>query len=278
MNNKVLWLILLLCVAWMAKLSLDVYTLRGQSVQLLQERVEQQTQRIAKLNDQLTALQAARVDQTQSQTIVKDAQLEKEKTLPEETYSAQNYVYDRLQLIHSLLQQQYLSAALEQTQNLKKQLIEQTLLSSSLNQTLVEALSKDQVTITSYIQERSEHLQILQQQLQKIEQALQVKPLTSNQNKWQISTWFSLSKANQIPELYQRNMYFKQLQLQVLLAQQALYAGETTFYHAQLQEIVEGLSRYPDSTARSIVAQIQRLDTRALSQPPQLSALSLVLE
>ncbi len=269
---------MLLCVAWTVKLSIDVYTLRGQNVQFLQERVEQQTQSIAKLNDQLTALQAARVNQIQSQTVVKDAQLEKEKAAPQDTYSAQSYVYDRLQLIHSLLQQQYFSAALEQTQNLKKQLLEQTLLSSSLNQTLVEALSKDQVTITSYIQERSEHLQILQQQLQKIEQALQVKPLTSNQNKWQLSTWFSLSKANQIPELYHRNLYFKQLQLQVLLAQQALYAGETTFYHAQLQEIVEGLSRYPDSTARGIVAEIQRLDSHALSKPPQLSALSLVQE
>lgn len=270
--NKILWLIVLLCAAWTVKLSVDVYSLRDQKIAELNGQVEQQTQKIAKLNDQLVALQVLRpkeqVVEVPSQNI--------EQT--EKSYSALAYVQDRLQFTQSLMQQQYYSEALEQIQLLKKQLLEQDLLSSSLKQTLLEAFSKDQLLITTYLQERNEHIQILQQQLQQIEKALQARPLAPAQNKWQLSTWFSFGKADKIPEYYHRAIYFKQLQLQILVAQQALYAGEITFYHAQLQEIVEGLSRYPDSTARSIVAAIQRLDTQALSKPPQLSAVTLVQE
>ena len=267
--NKILWSIVLVFVAWTCKLTMDVYTWREQKMRL-NENLEQQNQRIGKLYDQLVALQSQRIETTTATpTPVQPLT---------QTYSAQHYVQDRVQLIQMLLQQQYFVEALEQIQLFKQQLLEQAILSSSLNQALIEALAKDQTAIAVYVQQRGEHVQILQQQLQQIERALQRKPLAQVENKWQFSTWLRIGKAEQIPDFYQRTLYFKQLQLQILVAQQALYAGQIAFYQVQLQEIVEGLSRYPDHTARVIVTNIQQLDTRALSTPPQLSALALVQE
>ncbi|MCH4248132.1 MAG: hypothetical protein LKF82_09955 [Acinetobacter populi] len=273
--NKVLWIILIVFCAWLSKLSIDVYSLENQKIDALNKNIEQQNQRVASLYDQLIALQKQQNSQplAVSKTAPATAM---SSTTEEKTYSAQDYVQDRLQLIQAALQQQRFTVALEQIQHLRQQLIEKKLLSESLNLALIEALSKDQSAITLYMQQRAEHQQILQQQLLKIGRNFQADSLDQAQSKWQWSNWLSIGKADQIPDLQQRKLYFKQLQLQLLLAQQALYAGQTIFYRSQIQDMIEGLSAYPDRNARKVIESLQKLDRLALSAPPQLSALALM--
>ncbi|MFU8925310.1 hypothetical protein [Acinetobacter puyangensis] len=272
--NKVLWIILIILSVWLFKLSTDVYSLENRKVDVLNKNIEQQNQRIASLYDQLIALQKQQNHQPLPAS--KTSTSPSITATEEESYSAQDYVQDRLQLIQAALQQQRFTVALEQIQQLRQRLIDQQLLSESLNLALIEALSKDQSAITLYMQQRAEHQQILQQQLLKIGQNLQADSLDHVENKWRWSNWLSVGRADEIPDLQQRKLYFKQLQLQLLLAQQALYAGQSIFYRTQIQEMITGLSAYPDHNARQVLAGLQKLDRLALSAPPQLSALALV--
>lgn len=275
---KVLWLILVLFGIWIVKLSFDLYSLENNKIAALSSSLEQQNQKIGGLYDQMIALQKQQTPmESNQQTKTTEQQLQPKADLSI-VYTAQDYVVDRLQLIQSALQQQQFTVALEQIQILRQKLQLQKPLSERVNLALIEALNKDQNTITLFLQQRAEHQQVLQQELRQIEQALRPRSLDQEQQKWQWSTWFNISKADRVPNMQNRTIYFKHLQLQLLLAQQALYAGQVNFYRLQLQDIIEGLSVYPDQQARNIIASLRKLETLALSTPPQLSASALIQE
>lgn len=277
--NKIIGVILVILSIWVVKLSMDVYTFKKQQDEQINTSLEQQNQRIGKLTDQLVVLQKQSNTPTTSnkqptqQVVVAD---NSPADIP--LYTTRDVIYDKLQIIQTLLQQQRFNLALEQIQLLKQKIVEQQPLAESLNLALLQALGKDQNAITLYLQQRNEHEQVLQQELRQIEQEMQPKSLDQEQQKWQRSTWWNVSKANRIPDMQNRTLYFRQMQLQLLIAQQALFAGQITFYQSQIRDVVEGLSVYPDKQARAIVARLQKLDLLPLSTPPKLSALALMQE
>lgn len=275
--NKLFGVFIILLTVWVVKLSIDIYTLENQRVKALNHSLEQQNQRIATLYDQMIAVQEQQA-KLNTQPISANIQTRavENQNVSEHYQDQQHYIIDRLALIQANLQQQRVSIALEQTQNLRQKLAQEQPLAESLNTALIEALVRDQNTMTLYLQQRAEHQFILQQQLNSISQKLKPAMLDSRDSKWQWSSWLSIGRAEQIPDMQNRILHYKELQLRLLLAQHALYSGQPTFYKAQIKDIIEGLSAYPDRNTHSIVTHLQKLESMALTTPPQLSALALM--
>ncbi|WP_374294645.1 hypothetical protein [Acinetobacter sp.] len=326
--NKIGALILLLIVVWLGKLSFDLYFVKADQLNALNLSLNQQSQRVSALYDQLISMQqfheqtfqenpsltntaknnTSQNSQSKSnqpknpntQTSRSQQNQAQQNQAQQNSLQALNptlasinassfenqrlnqdrlsYVKDRLSLIQAMLQQQRISMALSQIQNLKQKLAQEQLLASSLNSALIAALQRDQNTITQYSQQRSEHLSVLQQQLQKIETQLEPVALDQASQSRSWSNWFKLQRVEQgqQPDLQQRALHYKEMQLQLLLAQQALYAGQKAFYRQQIATLVESLAVYPDATSQSVLKSLKNLDGIALNPPPQLSAITLL--
>lgn len=274
--NKLLWIVIILLTGWVGKLSFDVYQINTKSILMLNMGLEQQTQRLGNLNDQLVALQEKQIKPTVTSDTVAQVVTQQNLDAKEKNYDAQTYVYDRLQLIQLALEQQQFNLALQDMQNLRQRLQQNNLLSESLNVALINALIRDQAVVVTYLQQRAEHLQLLQQQLKTLEKLLQPQPLESKQQKWDVSEWFSVKKQSTVPDLAQRQLTYKQLQLQVLLAQQALLSGEKEFYYQQIKDILSQIQAYPDLAAQQSIQQLHKIAEIKLSNLPQMTALALM--
>ena len=321
--NKIVALILLLIVVWLGKLSFDLYFVKADQLNALNLSLNQQSQRVSALYDQLISMQQFH-EQTfqENPSLTNTSQNRQSKSnqpknpntqtsrsqqnQAQQNQAQQNslqalnptlasinassfenqrlnqdrlsYVKDRLSLIQAMLQQQRISMALSQIQNLKQKLAQEQLLASSLNSALIAALQRDQNTITQYSQQRSEHLSVLQQQLQKIETQLEPVALDQASQSRSWSNWFKLQRVDQVqqPDLQQRALHYKEMQLQLLLAQQALYAGQKAFYRQQITTLAENLAVYPDATSQSVLKSLKNLDGIALNPAPQLSSITLL--
>lgn len=321
--NKIGALILLLIVVWLGKLSFDLYFVKADQLNALNLSLNQQSQRVSALYDQLISMQQFHEQSFQenpsltntsqnrqsksnqpknpnTQTSRSQQNQAQQNQAQQNSLQALNptlasinassfenqrlnqdrlsYVKDRLSLIQAMLQQQRISMALSQIQNLKQKLGQEQLLASSLNSALIAALQRDQNTITQYSQQRSEHLSVLQQQLQKIETQLDPVALDQASQSRTWSNWFKLQRVepSQQPDFQQRALHYKEMQLQLLLAQQALYAGQKAFYRQQIATLAENLAVYPDATSLSVLKSLQKLDGIALNPAPQLSAITLL--
>ena len=289
--NKIGTLLLLLIVVWLGKLSFDFYTLKNDQVNALNLSLTQQNQRISALYDQIVSLQQAhkpilsedlqgngQSNSTQSQNASNQSQSNALQLLNPTLASVYASNFESQRLNQAMLQQQRISAALSQIQNLKQKLGQEQLLASSLNSTLIEALQRDQNTISQYLQQRTEHLSILQQQLQKIESQLEPAPLDQASQSKSWSNWFKLQRVEpaQQPDLHQRALHYKEMQLQLLLAQQALNTGQNAFYRQQIATLKKNLAVYPDIASQSVLKSLQKLDGIALNPAPQLSAITLL--
>lgn len=316
--NKIGALILLLIVVWLGKLSFDLYFVKADQLNALNLSLNQQSQRVSALYDQLISMQQFHEQSFQENpSLTNTSQNRQSKSNPPKNPNTQtsrsqqnqaqqnslqalnptlasinassfenqrlnqdrlSYVKDRLSLIQAMLQQQRISMALSQIQNLKQKLGQEQLLASSLNSTLIEALQRDQNTISQYLQQRTEHLSILQQQLQKIETQLEPAPLDQASQSKSWSNWFKLQRVepSQQPDLHQRALHYKEMQLQLLLAQQALNTGQNAFYRQQIATLAKNLAVYPDIASQSVLKSLQKLDGIALNPAPQLSAITLL--
>ncbi|KAA8732350.1 hypothetical protein F4V57_09765 [Acinetobacter qingfengensis] len=270
--NKLLWFLLIILSVWTIKLSVEMYQLQNNQLNVLDSRFDQQTQRIDRLNDQIIALQNQKVPVV-NHGISKVAP---QSVLQNNRYTVQNYIVDHLQLIQLTLQQQDFVAALEQIQTLRHKISQDQPLSESLNVALLDALAKDQMTLVNFLQQRTEQQTILQQQLHAIEREIHPQPLDQPQKKWLWSSWFSISKVDDTPDLKSRALHYQYLKLQLLLAQQALSAGQTVFYQTMLKEIVIDLRHYPDDLSKNMAVSLSKLSNTSLIAPPKLTALALL--
>lgn len=275
MNNKLIWVLLGILIATIAKLSMDVYYTYPRTVQALNLALDQQNQRIGSLNDQLIVVQRG-VENTAQPTISNKETLSLSVEKTELIYNKEDYVNDYIELIQFNIQQQQLDKALENIQNLKQKLITQPLLNESFNLALLEALQQDQKNLQLYIKQRAEHLFVLQQQLTALEKLLQPAPLDKPEQKWDFKNWFSISKADDIPNLENHYLQYRYLQLKVLLAQQSLLAGQIDLYDRQMKDIKAQIIVYPNADAKKIIQQLQNMETMTLNAPPQMTAMTLV--
>lgn len=269
--NKILWLLLLGLGAWTVKLSVDVYELKNLQMGNLTTSIDQQSQRIGSLSDQLTALKnqnsAAPRQTREAQPASADQAM---------AYHIEEYVHDRLQLINLMLQQQQITPALAQIITLQQQLMHEQPLPESLNTAVIQALQKDQQVINQYVQQRQQQLQLLQQQLIQVENAMQAAPLNTEQQKWSWASWLHISKADNTPDLENRQLHYQYLKLKLVLAQQALSAGEIAVYQTQLTGIIHDLALYPDEHSQQLSRALQQLQKQPMMETPQLSAAALL--
>jgi hypothetical protein len=271
--NKGLWLVVVLLLAWSIKLSIDVGHMQNQDLQALHLNAEQQKQRMDRLNDQLIALHHAE-QQVSTQGI--SPQQQAASAAHSASYSEQQLIVDRLELIQLTLEQQGFTDALTQIQALRRQLDRDHALSESLNAALLAALASDQVNLLGFIQQRSEQQTILLQQLHAIERQVYPQPIDTIEKKWKWSNWLSVSRADEAPDLKSQALHYQYLKLQLLLAQQALNAGQIVFYQTMMKEIVTDLNHYPDQLSKTLAINLSKLANMSLIAPPKLSALALL--
>jgi hypothetical protein len=271
--NKGLWLVVVLLLAWSIKLSIDVGHMQNQDLQALHLNAEQQKQRMDRLNDQLIALHHSE-QQVSTQGI--SPQQQAASAAHSASYSEQQLIVDRLELIQLTLEQQGFTDALTQIQALRRQLDRDHALSESLNAALLAALASDQVNLLGFIQQRSEQQTILLQQLHAIERQVHPQPLDRVEKKWKWSNWLSVSRADEAPDLKSQALHYQYLKLQLLLAQQALNAGQIVFYQTMMKEIVTDLNHYPDQFSKTLAINLSKLANMSLIAPPKLSALALL--
>lgn len=278
--NKWLWAVLAVLILWVLKLSVDVYQVNTKSLSILNTALDQQAQRLGNLNDQLVAMQQKQnASQPTANTNITALNTSVASSPQVEAHEyTKHYVEDRLELTQLAIEQQQFNLALQYMHDLRQKLQEDRLFAGSetLNGALIAALVRDQANVLLYLQQRNEHVQLLQQQLKTLNLLLIPKPLTEQHHKWDISHWFTISKQSQVPDLAERNLNYKSLQLQVLIAQQALLAGQIEFYRQQVKDILQQVKVYPDEAARQSIKQLQQIEHLTLSDIPRMTALALM--
>ena len=274
MNNKLIWIFLGLLLAVIIKISVDVYYTQPNTVQTLNAVIEQQKQKIATLNDQLIVLQ--RTVKNQQTSAINATPVESIIAHPQSYYPQEEYLKDYLNIIQLQIQQQQFDQALLNIQNIKQKLSDQPLLNEAMHLALIDALEQDQQNVQIYVKQRVEHLFLLQQQLNRLENLIQAKPLDQQTEKWNIASWFSVEKANNIPELENRYLQYRYLQLKTILAQNALSTGQISFYRQQINDIKMQIQLYSDQDAKKIIQQLTKVENLPLTPQPQMSAVLLM--
>ena len=164
--KKFFALILVLSLAWLAKLSFDFYQLSGQFNQQ-QQTLLQSEQRNASLNDQVVALQRV---QTEPTTVA--SAKEREKTKASITnLNPSLLVQQELDLVQFALQQQQFVYAVEKLVQLNQNL-DHYEIADSLKASLHQAIDQDQQSIQQFLLSRHAQEESLVVMLEKLDQRL----------------------------------------------------------------------------------------------------------
>lgn len=289
-------ILMIVLMAVNAKISYDLYYKERQYTRQLHERLEQQNLRLLALNDQFIALQHHQNTANPSPTHAINSPTNNANTNktnnptsnPQNNPNAQNHntniaehhwIQDRLVFIDSLIKEHKISVALAQMIALKQDLALHHYVPDSLNLALTQALNQDQNQFAKYMQDFTAQQQAIHQLLKQLDQQFQQtnsESLDQKSNNWQWQTWFKLSRAEQIPNMGERHLHLKYLQLSLLLAQNSLMAGQQQFYQQQMQDLAQNLKHYPDSFSQDLFAQIQQILQQPQLELPSLTALHLM--
>ena len=275
--KKIFILLLVLALLWILKLSYDVFGLTAQQTELNNSlhRIEQSN---ANLNDQLVALQRHVSVKDQSVTL-KEHDL---KTIESSSIDPIFVVKQQLDLIEFMLQQQKFNDALDKLMHLDRNL-EQYALAPSLKQSLHQVIQKDQQAIQQFVRARvaqQEKLDMLMRQLdQALTQEINTPQLNASQpqNKYFWQRWIVIEPAKQpAVALMQRPLILKEVQLRLLLAQQALQQGQYVEYQKSLVEMIELLNQIPDQKSRQLIQNIQKIKGFTVIPTPILNTRALL--
>ena len=275
--KKIFILLLVLALLWILKLSYDVFGLTAQQTELTNSlhRIEQSN---ANLNDQLVALQR-HVSVKDESVSSKEHDL---KTIESSSIDPIFVVKQQLDLIEFMLQQQKFNDALDKLMHLDRNL-EQYALAPSLKQSLHQVIQKDQQSIQQFVRARvaqQEKLDMLMRQLdQALTQEINTPQLNASQpqNKYFWQRWIVIEPAKQpAVALMQRPLILKEVQLRLLLAQQALQQGQYVEYQKSLVEMIELLNQIPDQKSRQLIQNIQKIKGFTVIPTPILNTRALL--
>lgn len=270
-------ILIMVLMAVNAKIGYDLYYKERQYTRQLHERLEQQNLKLLALNDQFIALQHHQNSQTTTKTPPTTPNPAPQNT--KSNLSDQHWIQDRLIFIDSLIKEHKISIALAQLIALKQDLSLHRYLPDSLNLTLTQAILQDQNQFAKYMQDYTAQQQAIHQLLKQLDQQFQQassESLDQKQNNWQWQTWFKISRAEQIPNMGERYLHLKYLQLSLLLAQNSLIAGQQQFYQQQMQDLAQNLKHYPDQFSQDLLAQIQHILQQPQLELPNLTSLHLM--
>jgi len=278
--KKILILLFILSLLWIAKLSYDLFNLTAQQTELNTSlhRIEQNN---ANLNDQFVALQR-KVMLTGESAPASSQAAENLKTIQAASIDPVVVIKQQLELIEFMLQQQQFTAALDKLTRLDQSL-EQYALAAPLKQSLHQVIAKDHQLIQHFVSERmAQQIKVdalIQQLDAALAQELHAPQLNASQASgksfWQ--RWLVIEPAKQpATALRQRPLILKEAQLRLLVAQQALKQGQYLEYQKSLTEIIQLLSQIPDEKSRQLIQNIQKIKGFTVLPTPALNTRALL--
>ena len=274
--RKIVYLILLLSLLWLAKLSYDVAQY-SQIVPQIQQQLSQTEQRSALLNDQLVALQR----QGQNADLNVENAKNVNTIINPTTLSPVLLVKQQLELVQFALDQQQFLYAIDHLNQAQQQVLKYAV-SPALQQSLIKALEQDKQAIQQYVLAQTQQQQQLDNILQQLDQKLAdeiqnptIKIQKNENNAWW--HWFKLEKVQRdSPDLINRGLVLKEAQLRLLLASQALHEGQMLEYKKSVQEVLQLLQGLPDRNTQQLKLRLEKLLNLPLQPAPKLTTLSLL--
>ena len=274
--RKIVYLILLLSLLWLAKLSYDVAQY-SQIVPQIQQQLSQTEQRSALLNDQLVALQR----QGQNADLNVENAKDVNTTINQTSLSPVLLVKQQLELVQFALDQQQFLYAIDHLNQAQQQVLKYAV-SPALQQSLIKALEQDKQAIQQYVLAQTQQQQQLDNILQQLDQKLAneiqnptIKIQKNENNAWWY--WFKLEKVQRdSPDLINRGLVLKEAQLRLLLASQALHEGQMLEYKKSVQEVLQLLQGLPDRNTQQLKLRLEKLLNLPLQPAPKLTTLSLL--
>ena len=276
--RKLVSIIILLSIAWLAKLSYDMWQI-SRTVPELQQSLLQSEQQYANLNDQLVALK--RQTQTQSSSDVQAAPLTNHEII-HTGITPTVVIKQKLDLIQFAIDQQQFIFAVDHLTQLQQSL-PQYEIAPALQHSLNQAIEQDKQAIQQYVIAQNQRHQLIDDLLQtidkNIQQALAQPKLEMDQSEavswWK--KWFRIEKI-ETPSinLMNRSVVFKEVQLRLLIAEQALNQGKMAEYQNELQSVMQKLNELPDATSQQLKNRIAKVAHLSIVPVPKLSTLGLL--
>jgi len=276
--RKLVSIIILLSIAWLTKLSYDMWQI-SRTVPELQQSLLQSEQQYANLNDQLVALK--RQTQTQSSSDVQAAPLTNHEII-HTGITPTVVIKQKLDLIQFAIDQQQFIFAVDHLTQLQQSL-PQYEIAPALQHSLNQAIEQDKQAIQQYVIAQNQRHQLIDDLLQtidkNIQQALAQPKLEMDQSEavswWK--KWFRIEKV-ETPSinLMNRSVVFKEVQLRLLIAEQALNQGKMAEYQNELQSVMQKLNELPDATSQQLKNRIAKVAHLSIVPVPKLSTLGLL--
>lgn len=277
--KKLFIVFFILSLAWIAKLSYDLFGLNSAQTELTQN-FKQLQQQNANLNDQLVALkrqvatsQAANPETPNKGTVQDTPVADLQDDLP--------LVEQYLDLVEFALQQQQYAMAMEKLNQLSNQL-EHLELAPTLLGSLNQAIDKDREVLKQFINNRLVQQNKLKELLQQIdvemEKEIQVQHqhrATSQSSFWQ--RWIQIESVEKPSAvLMQRNLVLKEAQLRLLIAENSVQQGQQVAFQQALKSVIEVLAQLPDVQSKQWIQRLEQIKAAPQTPTPQLNTRTLI--
>ncbi len=274
--KKLIYFIILVAVAWLIKLSYDFRIVSGQ-VSMMQNELHQNDQKNAVLNDQLVSMQRQAPGVTEAAPTQK-APTEAVLAGVSETV----LIRQQLELIQFALQQQQYVYAMEKLTQLD-QALDDYAVADSLKQSLHQTLTQDKQSIQQFVLSRHQQLDKFEEAVQAIDtqmthemanQKLQP-PQSASGHFWQ--KWFSIEPvAQHSPDLVNRRLILKEVQLRLLTAQRAFTDGHLVEFDNAMLQAIQQLNNLPDHASKQLQGQLQQLQHMQMPAVPKLNSTAVL--
>lgn len=277
--KKLFIVFFILSLAWIAKLSYDLFGLNSAQTELTQN-LKQLQQQNANLNDQLVALKRQVAtgqvvsSETPSKGTVQDTPV---ADLQDDLPLVEQY----LNLVEFALQQQQYAMAMEKLNQLSNQL-EHLELAPALLGSLNQAIDKDREVLKQFINNRLVQQNKLKELLQQIdvemEKEIQVQHqhrATSQSSFWQ--RWIQIESVEKPSAvLMQRNLVLKEAQLRLLIAENSVQQGQQIAFQQALKSVIEVLAQLPDAQSKQWIQRLEQIKAAPQTPTPQLNTRTLI--
>lgn len=274
--KKFIYILLLIALGWLIKLSYDFYHV-SQQLNEIQQTLHKSEQKNASLNDQLVAVK--RQADEPSQEASKQPPVFKE---PNTGINPSMLIKQQLELVQFAIQQQQFVYALEHLTQINQSL-DQYAVAEAVKQSLHQTIAQDMQNIQQFVIERNAQQDQLDSLIKQVDQSLNAE-LKNNQLKLNTSQrahfwekWFKVDVLNtDAPELSNRRFILKETQLRLLLAQQLLIKGQNVEYKAMLNQAIQQLELLPDAASQKIKQQLLNIKQSSQAPVPKLNSLAVL--
>ncbi|MEQ1066699.1 hypothetical protein ABLB96_03990 [Acinetobacter sp. XH1741] len=276
--RKLVSIIILLSIAWLAKLSYDMWQI-SRTVPELQQSLLQSEQQYANLNDQLVALKRQIQNQPNNDTATTHVM---SPDVIHTGIAPTVLIKQKLDLIQFAIDQQQLIYAVDHLTQLQQSL-SQYEIAPALQHSLNQALEQDKQAVQQFTLAQNQRHQLIDELLQNIDKNIQqelARPKLEMDQSEAVSwwkKWFRIEKV-ETPSinLMNRSVVLKEAQLRLLIAEQALNQGNMSEYQNELQSVIQKLNEMPDADSQQMKNRIAKVAHLSIVPVPKLSTLGLI--